>query len=533
MTKDQSAGYGRRKRLIRAGSAGLAVVLLLVIVRSCGRAPEDNSETPLFTVKRGALTISITENGTIQNREKVVITSEVEGRSTVVFLKDEGKMVEAGDVLVRLDSSKLEDDRIDQEIALQNVEASLIQAREKLAIVQNQSKADIDQSKLDHKFAKIDLEKYIEGEYPMQLQKAESSITLAEEELKNVEDQYEWSKKLADKGYITGVELKSDELAVERKQISVDTAKIEMELLKMYTHGKELEKLRSDAQQAAMALERIERKAKADIVNAEADLRARDAQFAREKSKLEKINQQIDKCTMRAPNDGMVVYAQTGGGRWRRNEEPLDVGQEVSERQELIHLPKTSRMDARIQIQESSLPKIREGMPAIVKIDALKDTRIDGVLTKIAILPDATRSWLNPDLKVYNCEVQLENDARNLRPGMSCSATIIIKEFADVVYCPIQAVVRIKGNPTVYVLNGSKLEPRTVEIGMDNNRMVHILSGLEAGEQISLAPPLNQSSQSRSRPRNGATQDDADRAKRSESETESEGVVGNAKKERP
>lgn len=468
----------------------------LLLARSISDGGGDRDEHPLFKVERGALTISITENGTIQNREKVVITSEVEGRSTIVFLEREGKIVEQGDVLLKLDSSTLEDNKIDQEIDVQNGEASLIQAREKLEITKNQSKADIEQAGLDLKFAEIDLKKYIEGEYPMEIQKAESNITLAEEELKNAEDQFEWSRKLAEKGYITGVELKTDELAVERKQISVETAKGEMELLRKYTHDQQIEKLRSDVSQARMALERVERKARADVINAEADLRAREAQYKREKNKLDKINEQIEKCTMRAPTGGMVVYAQTGRGRWRGNDEPLDVGQEVSERQELIHLPKTTSMDARIQVQESSLTKISQGMPAYVKVDAVKGLVVEGVLSKIAIMPDATRSWLNPDLKVYNCEVQLENTNADLRPGMSCSATIVIEEFDDVVYCPIQSVVRVDGKPTVYVWNGSELEARMVDIGLDNNRMVHILSGLSAGEQISLTPPLGESEQS-------------------------------------
>jgi len=44
--------------------------------------------------------------------------------------------------------------------------------------------------------------------------------------------------------------------------------------------------------------------------------------------------------------------------------------------------------------------------------------------------------------------------------------------------------------PTVYVVNGKALEPRKVEIGLDNNRMIHILSGLGEGEIVSLTPPL-------------------------------------------
>ena len=480
-----------RVRVIKITVVLLVLVLGIQLLKSCGSRSNDGAEIPVFTVRKGPLTISITENGTIQNREKVIVVSEAEGQNTIVYLKEEGVTVQKGELLVKLDSSDFEDQKIDQEISMQNAEASLIQARENLAITKNKGKADTEQARLDLRFARLDLKKYEEGEYPMQLQKAESGITLAEEELQNKEDKYAWSKKLELKGYITGVELKGDELSVERGKIDLKTAKGELALLENYTHGKELEKLKSDLSQAEMALERVERKATAEVVNAEADLRARESQFKREKSKLENINEQIEKCSITAPSGGMVVYAQ-GEGR-RRREEPLAVGREVSERQEILYLPTTTIMNARTQIQESSLSKIKEGLPVLVKINALQGVMLDGVLTKIAILPDSTRSWLNPDLKVYNCEVELEESDADLRPGMSCSVTIVIREFDDAVYVPIQSVVRVGNKPTVYIVKGSKQIARTVKTGMNNNRMIHIIDGLSEGEQVSLAPPLKPS----------------------------------------
>ena len=55
---------------------------------------------------------------------------------------------------------------------------------------------------------------------------------------------------------------------------------------------------------------------------------------------------------------------------------------------------------------------------------------------------------------------------------------------------PIQAVMRIAGEPTVYARNGKSFETRKVQTGLDNNRMIHIISGLEEGETVLLTPPL-------------------------------------------
>jgi hypothetical protein len=39
-------------------------------------------------------------------------------------------------------------------------------------------------------------------------------------------------------------------------------------------------------------------------------------------------------------------------------------------------------------------------------------------------------------------------------------------------------------------VDGGAIEPRTVEIGLDNNRMVRIMRGLREGEVVLLTPPL-------------------------------------------
>ena len=62
---------------------------------------------------RGPLTIDVNESGTIRAREQLIIKSEVQGRTTILELVPEGTEVKEGDLLVGLDASTLEDQRID------------------------------------------------------------------------------------------------------------------------------------------------------------------------------------------------------------------------------------------------------------------------------------------------------------------------------------------------------------------------------------------------------------------------------------
>jgi HlyD family secretion protein len=392
---------------------------------------------------------------------------------------------------VELDASGLMDNKIDQQIKVQNADAAFVGARENLAVVENQAQSDVDKAELAYTFAKEDLKKYLEGEFPNELKEAESRLTLAIEEVARAKENLEWSKKLADEKYISQTELEADELTVKKKSLDVELAQNNLDLLKNFTHKRMLAQLKSDVRQAEMALERTIRKAKADVVQAQANLAARKAEYERQKDKLNKIQVQIEKTKIYAPADGLVIHATSAqGGHPRLRVEPLEEGQAVMERQELIHLPTTAAAKAEVSIHEASLDKIRIGLPVKITVDALPGETFVGRVAKIAPLPDARSAWLNPDLKVYDTDIYLENNSTALKTGMSCNAEIIVEQHREATYIPVQAVLRVGRQPTVYLVNGKNLEPRKVEIGLDNGRMVRIISGLEPGEVVSLTPPL-------------------------------------------
>ena len=50
---------------------------------------------------------------------------------------------------------------------------------------------------------------------------------------------------------------------------------------------------------------------------------------------------------------------------------------------------------------------------------------------------------------------------------------------------------KISGQPVVYVKTPHGVEKRNVKVGLDNNRMIHVLEGLEVGEEVQMTPPLD------------------------------------------
>jgi HlyD family secretion protein len=455
-------------------------------------ATRQNADTAVYEVQHGPLTISVSEAGTIQNRDLVVVKSEVEGKTSLLMLIPEGTNVEKGQLLAELDSSNLVDSKTKQEITVMNAQAAFIGAQENQAIVKSQGESDVRQAQLDSRFAELDLRKYQEGDYLQAVQQADTNIKIANEQLQVAKDKLEWSQKLAQEKFITRTELQGDELSADQAQLSVALAETSMKVLKEFTYGRTLESLKSNVEQTKAALERVTRKAKANDIQAEADLKAKESEFNRQKEALDKLVKQIDKCKIYAPVAGMVVYATTGQPL-RGSQEPLAEGQDIRERQQLINLPTTASMMAVVNIHESSLRKIKKEQPVRITVDAVPGKTYQGRVGKIGILPDAQSAWMNPDLKVYATQIYIDGDAKDLRAGMTCKAEVVVETYPDAIFVPVQSVVRVQGKPTAYLPGAEAPIPRQVEIGMDNNRMVHILSGLTPGEMVLLAPPLGPS----------------------------------------
>lgn len=449
------------------------------------------SKMATYTVKRAPLSITLTESGTVKSRDQHIVKNQVEGRTSIIYVIDEGTVVQEGDLLVELDASELEDRLVDQQIQVENSEADYVSAKESLEVVKLQSQSNVAQAKLDNDFAIEDKVKYLKGEWPAQLMESETDVTLKDEELRRTTDEFNWSKRLYEEKYLSETEYRADELAMKRAQLQLALSKENLNLLKEFTHKRRLAELDSNIEQMGLNLERVQREAASDLVQAQARLRAREAELKRQQDRLTKIEDQIAKTKMYAPANGMVVYATSSEFSWRGDTEPLDEGQEVRERQELIHLPTADSMMVRMQIHESSLGKVKIGQPVRIRIDALPESSFTGRVTKIAPLPDAQSVFMNPDLKVYDTDVMIDGVHPQLRTGMSCQATILIEDHLDAIAVPLQSVVGRGNQSLVYVVSGNEAFARPVVTGLDNNAMIHIVDGLKPGEKVLLVPPLS------------------------------------------
>ena len=468
--------------LIGVPVLGLALVGLVPILPGAKPARTD---TQGAVVRKGPLRIAITGGGGLLPAETVKLVSAVEGRTTILALVPEGTSVKKGEIVCELDATAMVEKRIEQSIQVGNAESALVKARQNHQIQESQNRSDIEKARQAGQFAEQDLLMFLEGERESEVEKGRQAIDLAREEEQQARERLGWSEKLGTKGFLTSVELEADRIAHHRTEIALQTTTRDHALLERFKLPRKEAELRAAVEEGKRELERVELQSKARIVDFESDVRTCVATLALEQEKLARLDSQIDKAKLRAPGDGFVVYAV------RDNDEPqIQEGTEIREREEILSIPSSDGVIAQVKLHESVLEQVQVGQTCIVRVDALPGLAFDGRVSFVAMLPDQNTRWMNPNLRLYRAEATIAAPSPRMRPGMSCSVEILIEDVPDTVHVPVQCVFRDRQGPVCFVIRDGEVERREVKVGRSNDLWVQILSGLEPGEIVQLAPPL-------------------------------------------
>ena len=442
----------------RRGSAAayiviaVAVIAILLFIFKDKISPfgsaKDTAAMLTETVKRGDLLVTVTEDGTLESAANVEVKCDVAGGSSILWIIPDGTYVNEGQKVVELDASALEDQIIAQQNVLETAKASKIQAEN------------------DYSVAKISIKEYEEGTFKQELQAAETQETIALENLRNAQNSLEHSQKMFRKGYLSKLELESQEFAVKRSQLELDSANSAKEVLIKYTKAKMLEDLQSK------------------VATAEAKQNSARRSYELEQNKLTKLEAQKDNCVINAPQSGMVVYANSKS-RWGQQTASIEEGATVRERQAIIKIPDLTRMQVNVKVHESKVEMLEPELRAIIKVQGQE---LQGTVKFVANQPEQS-SFMAAKVQEYSTIIAIDGEQTGLKPGMTAEATILVTHEKNVLKVPVAAIVERSGKYFAWVDKpGAKPEERELTIGATDDNFAVVKEGLEEKEDVILNP---------------------------------------------
>ncbi len=434
-----------------------------------------------FTVAPTEMKVKVSKDGDLQAVNNIDVLSLVEGLNTIVEIVKEGTSVKKGDTLVVLDSSGIRQRIEDTSLLVHTAENDLTSARELLQIQEGQNAANLDEAKVEVELAELALKQYEEGTYPQDLASAQTAVEMSKITVANKEDDARQIKDLYAKNFVTYADVKASELGVTTAQNDYTKAVTTLNVLTNYTNKMDLASKRSAVAQARQKLLRTEKENASNLAKARSDVEAKTEALSILRRRADHLKEQLDYCTIKAPAEGLVVYAQTFNG----SSGPIQEGTQVRERQPLLRLPDTTEMKAVVKVNETQVTRLLPGQRGTVKVTGVADL-LGATLTKISPVADSSQRWWNPDLREYPVELVLDSTPPNLKPGIGVQADIEVESIPDALAVPLAALYAQGADTFVFVKQPGveSVVPRKVKVAQASETHARLGDGVAAGDMI-------------------------------------------------
>ena len=387
---------------------------------------------------------------------------EKPGSTRIISILPEGTRVKPGDVVCELDSAAFRDELQAQKIRW---------AQAKALVVQAQAILDVNE---------ITLQEYRDGIYPQDIQLVRQYLTTCEIDTDRAKKNLEWSRQTAVKGFRASTQVKADAANYEKSEIAQREAAGMIARLEKFTGPRLIKNLM------------------AKIEAIKADKLAQESVYQLESDRQRRLEEMVANCTLRAPRDGIVVYANQANG-WGQTQNPIQEGVTVRQGQAIINLPDPNHMQVRAMVNESKVSSIRAGQKAEIRVDAFPDRPMMGTVEGITPIP-APSGRSGQDVRVYFATVSIDSGGFDaLRPGLSAQVTFLVEEPRKVTRVPLQAVRWSKETPYVAVplptpSGASAGRPtfqwRGVVLGQSDASYIEVVSGLRPGDRVVARPDL-------------------------------------------
>jgi RND family efflux transporter MFP subunit len=212
-----------------------------------------------------------------------------------------------------------------------------------------------------------------------------------------------------------------------------------------------------------------------------AKAQAAEADLLKERQRMEIYQSTMQEFTIKAPADGMVVYAREWNGKKRV------VGSTVNAWEPSVAtLPDLREMESITYISELDIQKVALGQTAKLKLDADPTKPLTGTVTTVANIGEQRP---NSDSKVFEVRVKVNETDTTLRPAMTTSNEILVAKLDSVLSVPLECV-HTEGETTfVYKRNGGGVVKQQVKLGLLNDNAVVVQEGLSEKDELYLTIP--------------------------------------------
>jgi HlyD family secretion protein len=167
----------------------------------------------------------------------------------------------------------------------------------------------------------------------------------------------------------------------------------------------------------------------------------------------------------------------------------------------LLTISDMSVVEAELEVDETSVPSVKLGQEARVRLDAYPNQTFKGVVTEVGSSPLVAAA--NQAIK-FKVKVRVDDPPADIKPGLSARADILTGFRGKALVVPLQALVvrdveRKPGQPApgpdalreqegVYLMEGGKARFQPLKTGLIGDLAIEVVDGLKGGETVITGP---------------------------------------------
>ena len=344
---------------------------------------------------------ALSASGTIEATE-VRIAAEASGRVLSVSVV-EGESVKAGDVLVELDDSLLQAQRLQAEAGLKTARAN----QQAAAAAAQAAQAGVEAVQAVQAAAQANLDLLQAGASAEQLAVAETVVEKAQLAVDAYQESYDDLSEAAQETS-QGKALKQQ---LGQAQATLENARAQYDLIKAGARSEQVEAAEAQLRSSAAQVQAAGQQAAA----AEAQSAAAAAQVEAAEAALGVLDVQLGRMTLTAPLDGVVLS---------RSVQP---GEVVLPGATLLLIADLSNLEITVYVPEDLYGRVALGQAAVVEVDSFSGETFTAVVKRIAdkaeFTPRNVQTAESRRSTVFAVHLLVENQANQLKPGMPADVT--------------------------------------------------------------------------------------------------------------
>ena len=424
----------------------------------------------------------VRRQGSLKPVNEVHIFAQVS--ATIVELAEQGKVVQKDDVVLKLDTLPFEIEKTNHEAQMAQEEAEFKKTSQEGMKSLDHAKADVESCNLLVELEQQRLVELKKGPTPIDQVNAEVALQNNKSLLDAKKDEVAIYESLLAGGYESQAVVRQKRLELTQQQLKVTDTDIALRKLDRLDPVKIAEqelKVKDAIKQREAATDQVSRLERSILRDQERHKQLMD----REKVAQRELEDELSKCTVRAPAPGLVVHKRN---RWYT----FAPGRSVFDGIEVMSLPDFSKMKAIVAVDEGRIGSLQVGQSAFIQPAGCNGKPFNGKVTKIAekcrdefeSFHDETSAIFGAaNRQVFEVEVEIDGSSPVLRPGLRAEVEIVLQKLPGSVVIPRSALQRKNDNVFVRVDHGGAIEHRKIKILAEND-LEAAVDGVQENERV-------------------------------------------------